>query len=1198
MGWTKEQQEVIELRNKNILVAAAAGSGKTAVLVERIIQRILDKNQPVDIDTLLIVTFTSAAAGEMRERISGAIEKALESDPENTHLQKQATLVHNAQITTIHSFCLNLIRNYFHRIDLEPNFRIAEEAEINLLKEDVLEAVFNRNYEEKSEEFIQFVECFATGKHDRGLQELVTGLYFFAMSYPWPEEWLDTLADNYKFKSFEEMEEKPWMQILIEYIRQILQDVYVKVKRNLVLSEDESGPDFAHEVAKSDEVLIKYILEQQTYSGIKSAIDTLKFDRMPVKRNYEGDLDALEEFKANREIIRKEIKKIKEQYFFASKDEILVRTGKMYPVVNELVRLTKEFLSEMTLRKREKNILDFNDLEHLALEILIDKETKQPTEVARDCRKQFAEVMTDEYQDSNLVQESLLYAVSKEEDGAYNRFMVGDVKQSIYRFRLARPEIFMEKYDSYTSDGEYCRKVELRKNFRSRNEVLEITNDIFYKIMQKDLGNVAYNDDSALYCGANYVESMENEPEILLADSKDEAWKEADLKEAAQIEAEMVAARIRQLMKRHKVTDKGTGELRPIKYSDIVILMRSFSNYGEVFLETLGNKKIPAHALSKTGYFEAIEVQTVLNYLRILDNPRQDIPLTAVLRSVIGNFTDEELAWIRATGEDKPFHVCVLYAEESESLQQNIKEKICLFLQQLRKFRKLATELPIHELLYRIFEETGYAHYVSALPGGGRRKANLEMLLEKAVAYEKTSYKGLFHFIRYIDRLRKYEVDYGEAEIVNENADAVRIVTIHKSKGLEFPVVFLCGTGRKLNKRDSRSQLVVHSDLGIGVDYIDPKLRLKGNTLYKKIVAKQVELEGLGEELRVLYVALTRAKEKLIITGVVEDYAKKIEKMQFYAPKKDDSLSFMCRSQADCYLDWILPAIFSYDDKYNVKKISVADLVQEEMEHHITENIGLGALLEKVEKPEEWADTYVKQQLSWEYPYEIETSRKSKYSVSELKHRAIAAIFEEEEREAAFHTKELEESSYIPKFAGGKVEEVNPGALRGSAMHRAMECLPVEVLAGNSNLKDDLNLELEKLIMNGKLSEDMYALLRKEKLIQFYESELALRMKNAALHKELYIEKPFVMGKKADEIENDGSNTRVLIQGIIDAFFVEEDGIVLLDYKTDVVKSEKELVDRYKKQMELYQEAIEGSFKKNVKEKLMYSFYFDKVIYV
>lgn len=1195
MNWTKEQLQVITLRNKNLLVSAAAGSGKTAVLVERIIRRILDEKNPLDIDRLLIVTFTSAAAAEMRERIGAAVDDALSKHPSSAHLMKQATLLHHAQITTIHSFCLNLIRNYFHQVDLEPNFRIAEEGELNLLKEDVMDEVLNRNYEAKEEPFLNFAESFAAGKSDDGLKEMIFKLYDFAMSNPWPKEWLQESLDGYRFLDFEEMERKPWMKALMTYLTKMIRDLLGMAEENVRLSSEEDGPLYAKETAEHDAERILRLSRADGYEKLSKEIFEIRFDRLPSKRGYDGSEEKLLLFKEQRDAVKDAVKKIKEKFFFAREEELAGRVLSMASAAEETARLAGEFLEAYDAKKREKNILDFNDLEHFALKILVDEETKEQTEAALQCQRQFEEVMIDEYQDGNLVQECLMRAVSREASGVCNRFMVGDVKQSIYRFRLARPELFMEKYDTYpVTDHEACQKIELHKNFRSRAEVLDFANHIFSRIMKKDLGGVEYNEEAALYLGAEYPKCEDMEAELLIADGSEELLEEAGLSDSVYLEAELVASKIRSMMRAQRVTDKKTGELRGVRYSDIVILLRSFGAYADVFTEVLEQKKIPAHASSKTGYFKTQEIQTILCFLRILDNPRQDIPLAAVLRSPMFGFSDEELAAVKISGETRSFHGCVLEPDQTK-LSDELFLKLEYFLNQLSHYRDLAAELPIHELLYRILEDTGYARYASAMPGGIRRKANIEMLLEKAAAYEKTSYRGLFHFIRYMDRLQKYETDYGEAEVVSENADAVRIMTIHKSKGLEFPIVFLCQTAKQFNRMDARSSMVIHPELGAAFDYINPAKRVRGATLYKRAAAQQMELESQGEELRVLYVAMTRAKEKLVMTGVVKNAKEKVEKL-FLRFRKGKELSYLTRAGANSFLDWILPAMIAGGDQDKIKLWEIGDFVFEEVESQWEEAEGAEELLRRVEADDEEADAYVESQLSYRYPKAAETNRRIKYSVSELKHRAKKAVFEEEELLAdAFLEEEI--IPYIPRFAGGETA-ISQGALRGSAMHRAAECLPVELLAGSSRLEEEMEKWMEELVKQGFLTKELRELVQKEALTQFYRTDLALRMKEAAKRKELYVEQPFVMGRAADEIEKDGSDTMALIQGIVDVFFIEEDEIVLLDYKTDAVKCKEELVKRYRGQLEWYKTALEQNLEKKVKEAYIYSFFLGQVILV
>ncbi len=1192
MEWTNEQEQVITLRNRNILVSAAAGSGKTAVLVERIIGRILEEAHPADIDAMLIVTFTSAAAAEMRERIGAAIEAALALDPSNSHLIRQATLVHHAQITTIHSFCLSLIRDYFHQVDLEPNFRIAEEGELNLLREDVMAEVLNRNYEAAEEEFLQFVECFAAGKNDKGLAEMALSLYRFAMSYPWPKEWLREAAGQYQFSDFEELLKRPWMESLRRYLRRMFLCLHEMARENVRLTELTDGPAYLCKTAEADAEAVLLLAEAKSYQEMARAIGALTFGRLPSKRGHEGSEELLEQFKGRREKMKDTVKKIKADFFSVGEKEIMERLAGMAPAAKTLARLTEEFMDAFDAKKREKNILDFNDLEHFALKILIQEDTKEPTEAARQCRTRFVEVMVDEYQDSNLVQESIVRAVSGEDDGRNNRFMVGDVKQSIYRFRLARPDLFMEKYDAYTTKESACQKVELSKNFRSRKETLDFTNHIFYHIMKKDLGNVEYDEAAALYPGAAYEECDGMEAEILLADTAEELLCDAGLSDPVRLEAELVASRIRRLVRSQQVTDKKSGALRAARYSDIVILLRGFGKHADVFQEVFERKGIPAHASQRTGYFQALEVQTALSLLRILDNPRQDIPLAAVMRSPIGGFSDEELALLKAEGQGRPFHCCVL-EPEGEGPSGELSLKLEEFAAKIDAYRDLAAELPVHELLCRLLEETGYARYVAALPAGERRRANLEMLLEKACAYEKTSYRGLFHFIRYMEKLQKYEVDYGEAETVSENANAVRIMTIHKSKGLEFPIVFLCGAAKQFNRTDARSRMAIHPDLGIAFDFIDPLRRVRCATLYKKAVAKQIELENLGEELRILYVALTRAKEKLVITGVTKEIGEKVEAFR-RSGRPGEAVPFLDRAKANSFLDLLLGAAFAGGEEGKIQIVGLGDLILEETESQWEETEGLGLLLSQVGVLDEKADAYVKERLSYQYPALSDTTRKVKYSVSELKHRAIASVFEEEEQlELPFPQEEV--IPYVPRFAGGE-DSLNQGALRGSAMHRAVECLPVERLAQSGSLERDLEAWLFRLVEEGRLSQETHALLRKDKLARFYQSKLAARMKAAKERDELYLERPFVMGRAADEIEGTGSGTMVLIQGVIDAFFLEDGEIVLVDYKTDMVRKEAELILRYERQLALYQQALECNLGRKVKEKLIYSFSLDKTV--
>ena len=1260
VSWTTEQQQVIDLRNRNILVSAAAGSGKTAVLVERIVKIITDKNHPVDIDHLLIVTFTNAAAAEMRERIGNAIEKALDEQPGNEHLLRQLTLIHNAQITTIDSFCLYVVRNHFHEIDLEPNFRIGDEGELKLLREDVLGRVLEQNYEEPSEAFSDFVEGYASGRTDAALNEMILQLYEFSRSYPWPEKWLDSFVGAYRIETREELDRAEWLAPLTENICFVLKDCEQLLKQALAITQQDDGPDMYEKAVRSDLEKYESLSKLTSFCELSVALSDIKYDRLASSRGFEGNPDKLELVKSLREQAKDVVKKLCKQYFFCSPEMMIEQLERTEPMLEEVVRLTKQFADEFAAAKRRKNLVDFHDVEHFALQILVDEETEKAKKTAEEFRDTFEEIMIDEYQDSNEVQETLLRSISREERGENNIFMVGDVKQSIYRFRLARPELFMKKYDSYSLEESTTQRIDLHKNFRSREEVLTCTNDIFYKIMARSLGNVEYDAEAALYPGASYPVSADFIPEILLADSNDELLEDTELTDKKTLEAKIVAEEIKHLMKTQQVTDKAAGTLRAAHYSDIVILLRSLSGWADSLVEVLNGNGIPAHTVSSTGYFSTVEVQTVLSMLRLLDNPRQDIPMAAVLRSPMAGLTDEELAVLRLEDGSVPFHEAVLelaeglYEEDGQKeisdseadrkqgrnadgkkeddIETTAHRKLLKFYKKYRQLRQLVPDTPIHELIEIILRETGYGHYVAAMPAGNRRTANLNMLLEKAAAYEKTSYKGLFHFVRYIDELQKYDVDFGEADMVGENEDVVRIMSIHKSKGLEFPIVIVSGMGKNFNKQDTRSKMVLHPELGIGLDYMDGKKRIKSPTIAKKAIAKQIDLENLGEELRVLYVALTRAKEKLILTGTLKDAPEKLEFFRQQAnlsKAADRPLSYLTREGASGYLDWILPAVLSYGDKYPVRIVEAAELVLDEVENQLEQNEDLTERIEEIEAADTQLVGQLKQRFSQRYPYQTDILRKNKYSVSELKHRAMREKFEAEQEETIPAFLEEPVTPTIPLFIqreeSVEQETANRGALRGTAVHRVMECYD---FASEKSVHE----QMEAMEKEEKITADMRALVREQTVADFVSSETGKRMALAQRGGALYREKPFVMGFTEEELERYGfgagaqmieneaqtenaqqeimsenvsqenhmhEEDLTLIQGIIDVFWIEDDGITVLDYKTDRVDTAQELIDRYATQLKLYADALERVFatrKLKVKEILIYSFRLVKLI--
>ncbi len=1210
--FTPDQQKVITTRNQNILVSAAAGSGKTAVLVERIVQMVSDPEHPIDIDRLLIVTFTSAAASEMRERISNALMKRIDEHPENEHLQKQMTLIHNAQITTIDSFCLFIIRNNFNDIGLDPGFRVADEGELQLLQKDVLAEVLEQRFQEREENFYHCVECYSTNGKEKVLEDHILQLYKFAMSYPFPEKWLTRCKEDYEITSVEELQQAAWVQDMMHRITQMVMDCVEQLNGAVRLCEQSDGPYMYAELLEAEQQMLAKITECADYSSYYEAFQTLAFGRLSSKKDDTVSKEKREMVKLIRNGVKDSVQKIRSQYFWISPEQSLQDIRSSAPAIHMLIDLTLQFMEVLAAQKREKNIVDFTDMEHFALRILLQEENGEiiPSRTAVTYQAYFEEILIDEYQDSNLVQEYLLKSVSKEGLGEYNRFMVGDVKQSIYKFRLARPEIFMEKYYSYQPDGSNMTRIDLKQNFRSREEVIESVNYLFYQIMIESLGGVQYDKDSALYPGAVYPSvlpegTQENEPqqsnqtEILLIEKEEEA------ENARETEALVIAQRIQELAGTFLVTDKETGQLRPAMYRDIVILLRSNSGWDETFRKTLMEEGIPAHITSKTGYFSSIEIQTALNFLKVLDNPLQDVPLCATLTSMVFGFTDEELAKIRIVCRKGLFYEALLYyAENGEDIA--LQHKITAFIELIDTHREKISYTPIHELLHMYMEETGFYYYMSALPGGEQRKANMDKLLEKAIDFEKTSYHGLFRFIRYIEQMQKYDVDLGEANIQDENANVVRIMSIHKSKGLEFPICFVSGMAKKFNMQDARKVLVVDMDIGLGTDYINAKERYKTTTLRKNVIVMKMQQENLGEELRILYVAMTRAKEKLIVTGVVDNVEKKITRVLQITQNQETALPYTMLAGMNSFLDYILAALVRHRcmsellqkygmtdnpknqlyDKGPEMQVKVCNAVHL-IEDKVRETIQKESIKRQLHKGQLQKLTdrnriaSITEKFSYQYPHTILSRLYTKTTVSELKKMGQTEVGEL----GKILYEEPEIVPYIPRFM--QKQEVISGTARGSAYHRVLELLDLESVTDASDIKE----QMCAFVREGRLSEAYMQAVRIDKIIQFLQTGLAARMRNANKKKCLYREQPFVIGVPANLLEKDfPEEESILVQGIIDVYFEEADGLVIADYKTDKVDSGDELWKRYQKQLDYYAEALEQLLELPVKEKIIYSF--------
>ena len=1290
MKFTPEQQRVIELHNSNILVSAAAGSGKTAVLVERIIRMICDGEHPVDIDRLLIVTFTNAAAAEMRERIAAGITARLEADPGNEHIQKQSALLHNAQITTIDSFSLFLIRNHFNEIGLDPDFRVADEGEIKLLQQEVLAQLLEDAYAgnfvpeealtsregygnegtvpqmEALEQFHACVEYFCPGGRESVLEQHILNLSRYAGSFPWPAEWLEERKNDYAAGDMEALVRSDYGIYLTERVNRVLQGCTEKLREVKKLCELPDGPYMYGELTEAEIEQLERLTSCKDLKEQAAKVPAVTFARLPSKKDDSVDPAKRELAKAIRNSVKDTLSALSESYF-KTPLELAVEQGKACrEPLRILLDLVLEFDRRLLAAKRERHLIDFSDMEHYALQILLKREKVEesggtgtdrtetkyrivPSDVAMEYRQYFQEILIDEYQDSNLVQEYLLSAISGEEEGRYNRFMVGDVKQSIYKFRLARPELFLEKYDTYQETGDLCR-IDLAKNFRSRIQVVDAVNDVFSRIMSREIGGIAYDDKAALYPGAVYPaqEDPAYGSELLLIRKPEKGEREesgigeqhaegagvlVDYDNVRQLEALAIAARIKQLKGSLKVMEKSTGELRPVRYSDMVILLRTTSGWDEEFKKILEQQGIPVYITSKTGYFGALEVQELLQFLRVLDNPRQDIPLFGVMQSVFGGFTQEEIAQIRSGGEGHSRKRMTLYealkevaqigrtveegeeisAGESAGEEAELSQKADTFLQRIGHYRDLTPFTSIRDLLQRILDDYDYLNYVTALPTGSKRRANVEMLLTKASAFEKTSYFGLFHFIRYMEQLEKYDVDYGEADTLDENADVVRIMSIHKSKGLEFPVVFVSGLSKRFNMQDANQSLIVDMDLGVAVDYVDSVRRIKNKTLRRAVLSAKMKEDNLAEELRVLYVALTRAREKLILTAVLDKADEKWELAQMTGQER---LTYLDFCEAGSYMDFLLPILPKTG--ITVKTLRTEDLAAEEL----GEQLRMGDRREQLRliacgetpltgDPEENERKlmHLRERFAYQYPHPGLQKLYTKTTVSELK---IAAMAEKDE--AAFHTfEEKEVVPYIPGFR--REQEKVSGAVRGNAFHRTMELLDFTYLFTESGLftgcpnnyeeyrrgldKNRLQNRLEEFLQREtislRLTEEYAKAVSLPKILNFLEQELAYRMWRAQEQGLLYREQPFVLGIDAKRLDPDlPEGEKVLIQGIIDVFFIEDGEIVLLDYKTDVIDSLEALWNRYNVQIQYYEEALTKLMQMPVKERILYSFYLEK----
>ena len=1173
MNWTPEQSQAIYKKDSNILVAAAAGSGKTAVLVERIINKII--KEKIDIDRLLVVTFTNAAASEMRERILKSIYKIIDSEePQDeetiNHLQRQITLLNKASICTIDSFCLDVIKNNFFEIEISPNFRIADTAEIDLLKQEVLEKIFEEKYENHDKDFEKLVKTYTSYRDDTPLKDIILRIYTYIESNPFPLKWLKEQVEKFNIKDTkQDFSNTEWGKILLQNMKENLEDSIKKLKA------EETRLSFESELEQYERIILSDIQQlEMVYANLEnwdkaySLINKVDFLRWPSSKKITNP--EKDKAKAIRDKVTKEFKAKRDKIFTANSEMANEDLIEMYEILSKLEKLIIDFDLEFSKNKRDRNIVDFSDVEHLALKILV-KEEDVPSEIAKKYQEKFIEIAIDEYQDSNLVQEYILTSISN----GKNIFMVGDVKQSIYKFRQAMPDLFLGKYSNYSENeaNDKGLKIKLFKNFRSRKNVLDFTNLIFENIMGEKLGEIDYTEEEYLNLGANYAESKEDlisEIDILdvTEEDEDENLEEAEIPENAnvdsdleeteklediELEAKFVAQKIKDLIdSKFQVYDNKKEEFRDIRFRDIVILLRSTKNKANIFEKELTNLNINVYSDTSQEYLESYEIQVIMDLLKIIDNPYQDIPLVHVMLSSLGMFTDDDLLEIRLCDQNDDFYTTML--KSRLSVREELREKIDSFLNKIENFREKNGYMDLDELIWTIYEETGFLNYVGLMPNGALRVANLKMLFERAKQYESASFKGLFNFINFIEKIKTGSGDLGAAKLIGENEDVVRIMSIHKSKGLEFPVVFLSCTGSGFNMMDLNSDILLHQKIGIGVKYIDYDRQIKYDTISKLALREKLLEENLSEEMRILYVALTRAKEKIYVTGVKKDFQKNKEKMQELVDiykKENGKINPILIKKYKKYIDWILLVyMYNFESSKDVLKMNTIKRkdILKTLKKEETEDVDIFKVLEEKSKDIKEEDIInLKNQLIFEYKYKGLSEIPTKESVTNIVHKNVVV----EPFEARNEDNDEEENGKIelpkPKFLVGTEEEKITPAKKGTLVHLCMK---------NLDFSRDYSLEDVKALIDDLESRKIITAKEKEAInpwvvFNFTKSNIWNELKEA---KEYHKEEPFYINVPAKDVMETDLDENILVQGIIDLYYItKNDELVLLDYKTDFV---------------------------------------------
>lgn len=1181
MNYTKEQEQAIFLRGKNIMVSAGAGAGKTRVLVSRMAELIMDKEHPIEADRFLVMTFTNAAAAEMKERIGTELEERLEKDPDNLYLRKQIRKIRQADISTIHSFCNHLIRIHYNELAIDPSFRIGEEGELFLLRQQAVEQVLEEAYASGRESFLQFVEAYAPGKNDTVLEEMIEDLYHFSRSFPNADGWFEKTGKEAVILAGKDgWDTSTAVTLLLSKAQkeslQIQEELY-----QILGSVTEDSPEKYTGLLQEIKEYIDSLTQAKDYNSYYKVLSQKSISSFPRASKKEKEWELYEEVKEFHQKVREQINSQKENVFTAPAEELQREAAVIYPLLEEYMALTKRFAEIYFLCKKEKNVYDFDDLEHFALELLVESYDEQgeaqPSETAKELSKKYKMIFVDEYQDTNLVQETILEMLLNKKHNSL--FTVGDVKQSIYRFRQARPDLFLKRKDQYISQADAGVSIELRDNFRSAPGVLTFTNYIFSQLMEKEFGGVDYNEKTALRPGEGGPMMQDEETSEILFFQKDSASALKEVPEDILAESAVICKRIKELI------EEG------YHYGDMVILLRSGAGRMEPMAEFLEQEGIPVSCDNKTGYFQTREITVMLNYLSIVDNIYQDIPMASVMLSSIGKFTEEELVKLRVLIEEPVRGKYTLYdfmrLYMQEGTEEELKKKIRDFLMDLLYFRQQKKEQPLSTLLWDIYERTGFYYDVQLMPDGEKRKENLLMLLKKAEDYEKTVFKGLFYFNRYMKQLKSYEIEMGEAGTSMEEEDVVKIMTIHKSKGLEFPVVFVSGLSKRFNRMDLNKAVLCHPELGIGMECVNTTLRFHHPSLMKKAIQEKVWKDTLEEEMRILYVAMTRAKRKLILTGLI-----KSEELEAGMRASIQAQKW----RAGSMMDWILPIMaeqFQNTDKIWLKTrlFSWAD-IEDLFDAREKEEAAFSYQHFMEEYVEGQDSSQIKKAFSHVYPNMEATKWKRKYSVSELK--SLSQITLPNEESIVYEPDE--EERIIPQFLKEEQEEVG-GAAKGTIVHKIMEMLPFAKIQTKKQLFDWIT-DLEQSYPESKQISAKWLYRGIEAFLFSEQGEKIRKMDEAGKVKK---ELPFTVGLPVSLINQDTeAEDTVVVQGVIDACADMGDHLCLIDYKTDRIKEgeEQQLLDRYGNQMLYYKVALEQILEKRVREIYLYSFSLKKFISV